>query len=137
MTHRQMLGLVDVGVPASGHAYWRAVWSKRYTAVAIVAAAALFAALVSARQASGAAEYVLLGLAAVVGAVTLATYVPPAGSPAREHLTGGACAVIPVLVVVGAPVMLSQADSSLVPLLGLLTFYIFAAGKRTMTHSAC
>jgi len=137
VTHQQMLGLVDVGVPASGPAYWRAVWSKRHTAVAIVAAAALFATLVSARQASGAADYVLLGLAAVVGAVTLATYVPPAGSPAREHLTGGACAVVPVLVVLGAPVILSQADATLVPLLALLTFYAFAAGKRITTHSSC
>ena len=138
VTHQQMLGLVDVNVPASGPAYWRAVWSGRHTAVAIVAGAALFAALVSARQATGAADYVLLGLAAVVGAVTLATYVPPTASSAREHLTGGgACAVMPVLVVLGAPVILSQAAATLTPLMALLIFYGFAAGKRITAHASC
>ncbi len=135
MTHQQMLGLVDV--PASGPAYWRAAWSRRHTAAAIVAGAALLAALVSARQATGAADYVLLGLAAVVGAVTLATYVPPAGVSAREHLTGGVCAVVPAVVILGAPVMVSQAEATLSPLVALLVAYGFAAGKRITTHASC
>lgn len=135
------LGVVTSGgivsVPASGLAYWRQVWSRRHTVVAGGAAVALFAALLSARGFVGALEIALLGTAAIVGAVTLTTYVPPAGVPAREHLAGGACAVVPVLATLGAPVFLSQAPAGPLPLLVLLACYAFAAGKRITDHAAC
>lgn len=135
VTQQQALGHIDV--PASGLAYWRVVWSRRHTATTIAVAVALFATLVSARQAAGAVDFVLLGLAAVVGAVALATYVPPAGVPLREHLAGGSCGIIPVVAVVGAPILLSQASATLFPLVVLLACYGFAAGKRIMDHASC
>ncbi|MGO1384330.1 MAG: hypothetical protein ACTHWA_01460 [Arachnia sp.] len=137
MSHPRMLGLVDVEVPTSGPAYWRAVWSTRYTAVTVIAALALLSMLVSARPVTNAAEYVLLAAAAVIGAITLATYVPPIGRPAREHLTGEVCAVVPVAVVLGAPVMLAQESGSFASVVLLLAVYVFAASKRVMTHASC
>ncbi|MCC2591891.1 hypothetical protein LKO27_00400 [Tessaracoccus sp. OS52] len=132
---QQLLGHVDV--PASGPAYWRAVWSRRHTVTAVAAAVALFAVLMSARGAVAALDVALLGLAAVVGAITLATYVPPAGVPLREHATGGSCGIIPVLAVVGAPVLLSQAAPTLLPLIVLLACYGLAMGKRITDHASC
>ncbi len=139
---RPILG--DVTVPASGPAYWRAAWSARHTTTAAVSAIAVFAALVSARQNAIAGDTLpsgldiaLLALAALVGAVTLASYVPPAGVPAREHLAGGSCGVIPLAATVVAPVMLAQAPATLFPLVALLACYGVAAGKRITDHASC
>nr|WP_139280326.1 hypothetical protein [Tessaracoccus bendigoensis] len=131
----QVLGTIHV--PASGVAYWRSVWSRRHTLALAVGGVALLALLVSAREPQAGIDYLLLGVAAVLGAVTLATYVPPVGVPAREHLTGGACGAIPVLAVVGAPVMLSQADATPLPLVALLASYGLAVGKRITDHASC
>ena len=135
MSQQQMLGLIEV--PTSGPAFWRAVWSRRHTAAAAGASIVLFLVLMSARQATGGLDVVLLALAAGVGAVTLATYVPPAGVPLREHLTGGSCGVIPALMTLGAPVLMSQAPLTLPPLFLLLACYGFAAGKRLTDHASC
>ncbi|MHA6512898.1 hypothetical protein [Tessaracoccus sp. Z1128] len=132
---QQVLG--DVKVAASGPAYWRAVWSTRHTVAAVVAAVALFVALNSARETTGALEVTVLVLAALLGAVTLATYVPPAGVAAREHLTGGSCGIIPAAAVVVAPFMLSQAPATLVALAALLACYGVAAAKRITDHASC
>lgn len=136
--------LGDVTVAGSGPAYWRAAWSARHTATAVVSAIALLAALVSARQnaiGGGALpsglDIVILVLAALIGAVTLATYVPPAGVPAREHLAGGSCGVLPVAATVFAPVMLAQAPATLLPLMALVACYGVAAGKRITDHASC
>ncbi|MHA6526027.1 hypothetical protein [Tessaracoccus sp. G1721] len=132
-----------VTVPASGPAYWRAAWSARHTGTAVVSALLLLAALVSARQnALGGGlplglDITVLALAALVGAVTLATYVPPAGVPAREHLAGGSCGVIPLAATVVAPVMLAQAPATLLPLVALVACYGVAAGKRITDHASC
>ncbi|TRY20231.1 hypothetical protein FOJ82_05050 [Tessaracoccus rhinocerotis] len=129
------LGHVDV--PASGVGFWRQVWSRRHTVAAIVAAGLLFLLLVSARGSAGGLELALLAVAATVGALTLATYVPPAGVATRAHLSGGACAVLPVVATLGAPVLLSQAAAGLAPVLVLLACYALAAGKRITDHATC
>lgn len=138
----QVLG--DVAVPASGVAYWRAVWSLRHTVTFVVAAAVLFMLLVSARQNAlavdglpAALDVVALTVAALLGAVTLATYIPPAGVAAREHLTGGSCGIIPLAATVLAPVMFAQAPGTLLPVVALLACYGLASTKRITDHASC
>lgn len=134
--------LGDVKVAASGPAYWRAVWSARHTGTLVVAAVALFAALVSARMngiggALGPLDLAAVGFAALAGGVTLATYIPPAGVPAREHLTGGSCGIIPFAAVLIAPFLLAQAPATGVALIALVFCYGMAAGKRITDHASC
>ena len=131
----QVVGSIDI--PSSGVAYWRSVWSRRHTVASTAGIVALFAILVSARAPQAGVDYVFLGVAASLGAVTLATYVPPVGVPAREHLTGGSCGVIPALATLIAPVLLSQANATLMPLFALLACYGIAAAKRIMDHASC
>lgn len=126
-----------IAVPASGVACWRSVWSLRHTVALVVGIGALFAILVSARAPQAGVEYGFLAVAAVIGAVTLATYVPPLGVRAGEHLPGGTCAVMPALAVVVAPVLLSGASATVVPLVALILFTGVAAAKRIMDHASC
>jgi hypothetical protein len=135
MTQQQTLGHIDV--PASGPAFWRAAWSRRHTVTFAVAVVAMFLMLTSARPATSFLDGALLGLAAAVGALTLATYVPPAGVRLREHLVGGSCGAVPAIVTLGAPVLLSQSALTIPPLLLLLTCYAFAAAKRITDHASC
>lgn len=133
--------LGDVTVTASGAAYWRSVWSARHSVAFVAAAAALFVVLLSARQnavgVAGTVDMVVVGLAALAGGVTLATYIPPAGVPAREHLTGGSCGIIPLVAVVAAPLLLAQAPATGFALAALIACYGMAAGKRITDHASC
>ncbi len=86
----------------------------------------------------GGLDLIGLTLAALIGAVTLATYIPPVGVPAREHLAGGSCGIIPLAAAtLLAPVMLAQAPATLFPLVALLACYGVAAGKRITDHASC
>ena len=136
--------LGDVTVVAGGPAYWRAAWSTRHTTAAVLGAVALVGLLVSARQNATGGDALVSGLdvaaltlAALVGAVTLATYVPPVGVPAREHLAGGSCGIIPLAATLVAPVLLAQAPATLLPLAALVACYGVAAGKRITDHTSC
>lgn len=136
-TEVQTSVLGDVRVVASGPAYWRAVWSTRHRVTAVLAAVALYLALSAARPASGSVEVVVLALASLVGAVALATYVPPAGVSPRTHMTGGSCGIIPLAAVVVAPYMLAQAPVTGFALVALLACYGMAAVKRITDHASC
>ena len=126
-----------VAVPASGPAFWRAAWSARHTVTTLAAGAALYLALAAATPAMGWAGTVLLALAALVGGVTVATYVPPRGVPAKEHVTGGSCAIMPLMIIAVAPFMLAQAPASALTAAALVVFYFAAAVKRITDHASC
>ena len=125
-----------VAVPASGHAYWRAAWSTRHTVTVLAAGSVLYMALASA-AAVGAAGTALLVLAALVGGVTIATYVPPRGVPAKEHISGGSCAIMPLMIIAVAPFMLAEAPASPLTAAALVVFYAAAAIKRITDHASC
>lgn len=126
-----------VAVPASGPAFWRAAWSTRHTVTALLAGAVLYLALASAAPGFGAAGTVLLALAALVGGVTIATYVPPRGVPAKEHVTGGSCAIMPLMIIAVAPFMLAEAPASALSAAALVAFHVAAAAKRITDHASC
>ncbi|WP_022910580.1 hypothetical protein [Aestuariimicrobium kwangyangense] len=132
-----------VAVPASGPRYWKSVWSSRHTVAAVVAFLVLALVLFSVRstalagQLPSAFDLLLLAPAAALGAVTLATYVPPAGVAAREHLAGGSCAIVPIALVVGSPLLVAQSAGTTYPLVLLLVFLVAAAAKRITDHASC
>lgn len=128
---------VSIAAPASGPAYWHAAWSTRHTVAAVVAGGALFALLLSAMPGAGALGVVVLGVAALIGGITIATYVPPVGVPAKEHLAGGSCAALPLAIVFIAPFMLSGAGPTALMAVAVAVFYAGAAGKRIMDHASC
>lgn len=57
--------------------------------------------------------------------------------PAREHLAGGSCGIIPLAATLVAPVLLAQAPATLLPLAALVACYGVAAGKRITDHASC
>jgi uncharacterized membrane protein len=132
-----------VSVPASGPRYWQAVWSTRHTIAAALAFIGLVIVLLGVRattlegQLPSPSDWLLLLPAAALGAVTVATYVPPVGVAAREHLTGGSCAIVPIALVIGSPLLVAQSAGTTYPLVLLLVFLVAAATKRLTDHASC
>lgn len=126
-----------IRVPAGGLAYWRTAWSPRHLVATSAAGIVLFGLLFSALPGAGALAVVLLGLAALLGGIAVATYLPPAGVPVREHIVGGSCALMPLAIIAFAPLALLDVDASPLVAVAVLVFYAGAALKRLTSHASC
>lgn len=127
----------------SGLGYWARVASGRHAAAAVVAVPLLFwayAGAVGRPLPGGSGTLVTLALAAVLGGLTLATYVPPR---ARGRETDGqrwaatACAAGPILPVMFATLLFESAATS--PFNGVLAVGLvgFGLAQRVLGSPTC
>lgn len=124
------------GPAATGLAYWRTAWSVRHTVAAVLAAPVLwftYANLAGPGVPLGLS--VAITLTSLVGAVVLASFVPPRGSDLASSLSG--CGAGALLGLFAAGALLQDAVAS--PTFGWLALGIsgIALAQRTFTAAAC
>lgn len=112
---------LDAVRPITGLRYLRATWSKRHliVTIALLPVLGLLYWGSAGGSAAGPGMLVVVAAAALIGALVLASYVPPRGTRGQLLAGGGACAAMPPLAVLGAAWLLGQgaATGNVVPAL--------------------
>lgn len=128
---------VDAVRPARGPARWKAIWSRRHTAAAVVLTPALAAGYWVAAGALTASWPVdaLVVLAGALGAFVLASYLPARGT--RRAAASGACGLMPLLGVAGAAWAISQTPASAYNVVVATVLLGVVAAQRLVGSDSC